>query len=46
MKTQALSIPILLLGAAGVEIDPVSVVAALTLLGGAFAVLRGRRSKS
>jgi hypothetical protein len=28
------------------EIDPVSMVAALTLLGGAFAVLRGRRSKS
>jgi hypothetical protein len=96
MKTQALSIAILLLGAAGVasadqddnhrgagqshdwlvasadrgdsqrvageshdwfhdrsaptlqapEIDPVSMVAAVTLLGGAFAVLRGRRSKN
>ena len=28
------------------EIDPVSMVAALTLLGGAFAVSRGRRPKS
>jgi hypothetical protein len=95
MKTQALSISILLLGAAGVasadqddshrgagqshdwfvaradrgdshrvdgeshdrfhersaptlqapEIDPVSTIAALTLLGGSFAVLRGRRPK-
>jgi hypothetical protein len=73
MKTRALAIAILLLGAAGVasadqqdrhhgtgmshdwfhdprasalaapEIDPAGIVAALTLLGGAFAVLRGRR---
>ncbi len=73
MKTRALSLAILLLGATGVatadqddhrgwdhdrdrgwsdrhssptqapEIDPASVVAALTLLGGGLAVLRGRR---
>jgi hypothetical protein len=76
MQTRALSIAILLLGAAGVasadqdhghwgvgkphdwyhdrsaptlqapEIDSVFMVAALTLLGGAFTVLRGRRPKS
>jgi len=74
MKTQTLTLLILLLGAAGVaradrddhdrgaresherlhsqgsptvqapEIDPASMVAALTLLGGALAVLRGRRT--
>jgi hypothetical protein len=71
MKTRALGIAILLLGAAGVasadqqdehhgtgmshgwfhdqptlaapEIDPAGIGAALTLLGGAFAVVRGRR---
>jgi hypothetical protein len=73
MKTRALGIAIVLLGAAGVasadqqdehhgtgmpydwlhdrsapaigapEIDPAGIVGALTLLGGAFAVLRGRR---
>jgi hypothetical protein len=71
MKTQTLTLVILLLGAADVaradghrgpresherfrsrgsltlqapEIDPASMVAALTLLGGALAVLRGRRA--
>jgi hypothetical protein len=71
MKTQALTLAILLLGAAGIasadqdkgdresherlhgrgspalqapEIDPASMVAALTLLGGALVVLRGRRT--
>ncbi|MGO9931949.1 MAG: hypothetical protein ACLPV8_09065 [Steroidobacteraceae bacterium] len=55
MKTQALSVAILLFGATGVaiaqecppaqapEIDPASMVAALTLLGGGLAVLRSRR---
>jgi hypothetical protein len=73
MKTRALTIAILLLGAAGVasadqddshrdagkshdwshdprasaleapEIDPAGMVVALTLLGGAIAMLRGRR---
>ena len=74
MKTQALTLAILLLGTAGIasadqdkgdrgdrdsherlhsrgspalqapEIDPASMVAALTLLGGALVVLRGRRA--
>ena len=74
MKTQTLTLVILLLGVAGVaradqddrdrgarephdrihsrgsptiqapEIDPASLVAALTLLGGALAVLRGQRA--
>jgi hypothetical protein len=75
MKTQTLTLVILLLGVTGIaradhddgrrsehesherfhvsrgspsiqapEIDPASMVAALTLLGGALAVLRGRRS--
>ena len=77
MKTRALSLAILLLGATGMafadqddhhrdrdhdgghrgsdkwsapvkapEIDPASLVAALTLLGGGLAVLRSRRTKS
>jgi hypothetical protein len=77
MKTRAVSLAILMLGATGValadqddhhwerdhdrghgwtdrrsspvqapEIDPSSIVAALTLLGGGLAVLRGRRSKN
>jgi hypothetical protein len=77
MKTRAVGLAILMLGATGValadqddhhwdrdhdrghswsdkrgspvqapEIDPSSIVAALTLLGGGLAVLRGRSSKS